>query len=55
MRPCGFKKDGNYRKIKDSCLLARMRNLCILGDRRPKLAVCITMYNEAVDEFKTTI
>lgn len=45
-RPCGFRKDGSIRKIKDTCLLARMRNLAMLKDRNPKLAVCITMYNE---------
>ena len=46
MRPCGFKTDGTARKVKDSCLMSRMRNLAILKDTNPKLAVCVTMYNE---------
>lgn len=55
MRPCGFRKDGQFRKVKDTCLVSRLRNLCILNDVQPKLAVCITMYNEDKSELKTTI
>lgn len=32
-----------------------MRNLSILNDTQPKLAVCITMYNENEAELKTTL
>ena len=45
-RPCGFRSDGTIRKVKDSCLLARMRSLAMIKNENPKLAVCITMYNE---------
>ncbi len=56
MRPCGFRKDGQLRKIKDTCLIARMRNICILKDKsKPKLAVCITMYNENEEELRFTL
>ena len=53
--PCGFRKDGKPRKIKNSCLISRIKHLCHLKDERPKLAVCITMYNEDVKEFKDTL
>jgi len=55
MRPCGFMTNGKFRKIKDNCLIARMRNLNILNDTRPKLAVCMTMYNEDEDLFRKTL
>ena len=32
-----------------------MRNLCIVKDSRPKLCVCITMYNEDDVLFKVTL
>lgn len=32
-----------------------MKKLCILKGISPKLAVCITMYNENEEELKTTI
>ena len=53
--PCGFRKDGKPRKIKNSCLIARLKHLSHLKEDRPKLAVCITMYNEKVKEFKDTL
>jgi chitin synthase len=55
VRPCGFRKDGKFRKVKDTCMISRMRNLNILKDTRPKLAVCITMYNEDETELKFTM
>ena len=56
MRPCGFRKDGKLRKIKDTCLIARMRNINIMKDKsKPKLAVCITMYNENEEELRWTL
>lgn len=53
--PCGFSKDGKARKIKNACLISRIKYLCHLKNERPKLAVCITMYNEDVKEFKDTL
>jgi hypothetical protein len=53
--PCGFSKDGKARKIKNACLISRIKDLCHLKNERPKLAVCITMYNEDVKEFKDTL
>ena len=32
-----------------------MKNLCVLKDTQPKIAACITMYNEEEAEFKTTL
>ena len=55
IRPCGFRKDGKLRKIKDTCLIARMKNLCVLKETQPKIAACITMYNENESEFKITL
>ena len=46
LRPAGFRKDGNYRQIKHTSLIAKVRNRCEIRNKRPKLAVCITMYNE---------
>ena len=41
--------------IKNTCLLGRMKKLNILRKQNPKLAVCITMYNENEAELKTTM
>lgn len=32
-----------------------MKNLCIMKNTQPKLAVCITMYNENESELMTTM
>jgi hypothetical protein len=55
VRPHGFKSNGKLRMIKTTCLLARMKKLCLLNNSTPKLAVCITMYNENEAELKMTI
>ena len=55
VRPCGFRSDGKNRMVKNTCLLARMKKLNMLRKRTPKLAVCITMYNEDESELKTTM
>jgi len=54
-RPCGFRPNGEIRKIKETCLLSRLRKLAILNDSNPKLCVCITMYNETEDELQLTL
>jgi hypothetical protein len=41
--------------IKTTCMLARMKKICLLNGTTPKLAVCITMYNENESELKMTI
>jgi hypothetical protein len=55
IRPCGFSDDGVLRQVKDTCLLSRMRQLGILKQQNPRLAVCITMYNETEDELQATL
>jgi hypothetical protein len=55
IRPCAFRKDGIPRKIKDATLLSRIKKLCFLKESSLKIAVCITMYNEEENEFKTTM
>ena len=53
--PCGFRKDGGLRKIKQTCLISRMRSLCKIKGTQPKIAACITMYNEDESLFKLTL
>ena len=36
-------------------MLAKIKNKCRLRIRNPRLAVCITMYNEDEQELKTTL
>ena len=55
VRPCGFRSNGRSRMIKSTCLLARIKKLNMLRKTTPKIAVCITMYNENESELKTTI
>jgi len=55
IRPCGFRTDGSVRKIKDTCLISRMRTLGMKKGSHPKIAVCITMYNELEKELKDTL
>ena len=55
IRPCGFRTDNRPRKIKETCLLARMKNLNILNETTPKMACCITMYNEDFSELQFTL
>ena len=55
MRPHGFRRNGDIRKIKETCLLSRLRRLAILNDCNPKMMVCITVYNEVEVELKLTL
>ena len=55
MRPCGFRSNGEIRKMKDTCMMSRIRKLAMLNDEQPKLCVCITMYNETEDELQLTL
>ena len=55
MLPCGFRKDGKPGEIKNTCLISRIRELGKVNGTRPKLAICITMYNEDESELMITI
>lgn len=55
VRPCGFMFNGKNRQIKNTCLLGRMKKLNLLKNTYPKMAVCITMYNEDKAEFINTM
>ena len=56
VRGAGFRPDGRARHIKKTCLLSKIYQRCFdIRKREPALAVCITMYNEHVDELKTTL
>lgn len=55
MRPCGFRNNGKNRMIKATCLIARMKKLNLVKKTTPKMAVCITMYNENEAELKYTM
>lgn len=43
------------RKIKNTCLISKVKTKCRLRGKNPKLAVCITMYNENEQELKDTL
>lgn len=55
IRPCGFKSNGKNRMIKSTCLLSRIKKINMIKKTSPKLAVCITMYNENEEELKYTM
>ena len=55
IRPCGFRVNGKMRKIKNTCLISKIKTKCRLRGSNPKLAVCITMYNENEQELKDTL
>lgn len=54
-RPCGFRSSGKWRKIKQTCLLSKIKGLSRTNESSLKLAICITMFNENEDELKTTM
>ena len=41
--------------IKKTCLISRMRRICEMKEKKVKLCVCITMYNENEKELKDTL
>jgi len=55
IRPAGFKSSGKMRQIKNSCLLSKIRMRCRIRKSNPKMAVCITMYNEDEAELIHTL
>ena len=48
VQPCRFGRGGRRSKFKNSALLRKMYEKSYKDNRRIKLAVCITMYNEEV-------
>lgn len=43
------------RRIKNTCLLSKIKTRCRIRNKNPSLAVCITMYNENEDLLKYTM
>ena len=43
------------RKIKNTCLIAKIKTKCRMRGANPKMAVCITMYNEDEQELRNTL
>ena len=53
--PCGFLKNGQIRPIYGNSLIGRVKRYHHNQGTIPKLMACITMYNEDVIQFKTTM
>ena len=50
LRPAGFRSNGKHRQIKNTSMISKIRTRCRIRKENPKLAVCITMYNEDESE-----
>jgi len=55
LRPAGFRGNGRHRQIKNTSMISKIRTRCRIRKENPKLAVCITMYNEDETELQTTL
>ena len=55
LRPAGFRSSGRHRQIKNTSMISKIRTRCRIRKQNPKLAVCITMYNEDEDELRRTL
>ena len=55
VRPAGFRSDGKFRQIKSTCMMAKVRARCMVRKQNPKMAICVTMYNEREKELKDTL
>ena len=55
IRGAGFRPDGKPRQIKRTTLLSKVRTRCLIRERKPALAICITMYNEEEKELQETL
>ena len=53
--PCGFLKNGQLRPIYGNSFLGQIKRHHRKRGTRPKLVVCVTMYNEDIYEFKQTM
>lgn len=55
VRATGFRTNGKMRMIKNTCLLSKIKTHCRIRGSDPKMAICITMYNEDEQELKNTL
>lgn len=55
VRPAGFRSSGKHRQVKNTSMISKIRTRCRIRKENPKLAVCITMYNEDENELRTTL
>ena len=55
IRAAGFRSNGKFRTIKNTCLLSKIKTRCRLRKRNPAMAICVTMYNEEVEELRNTL
>jgi len=53
--PCGFGTNGKKRNFKKQTLIRNIYTRCKLRKYGPKLCVCITMYNEEIQELRDTM
>lgn len=53
--PCGFLKNGQIRPIYGNSLIGRIKRYHHNHGTNPKLMICVTMYNEDVEEFKISM
>lgn len=55
LRPAGFRTDGKFRQIKATSMMAKVRARCMIRKQNPKMAICVTMYNEDETELRNTL
>ena len=55
LRPAGFRPNGRHRQVKNTSMMSKIRTRCRIRKENPKLAVCITMYNEDEAELQHTL
>ena len=55
MLPCGFLKNGNIRPLSSQSLLYKSKRFHETRGTRPKLAICVTMFNENERAFRYTM
>lgn len=55
LRPAGFRPNLRHRQVKNTSMISKIRTRCRIRKENPKLAVCITMYNEDENELKHTL
>ena len=55
LRPAGFRPNARHRQVKNTCMISKIRTRCRIRKENPKMAVCITMYNEDENELRHTL
>ena len=55
LRPAGFRSNGRHRQVKNTSMISKIKTRCRIRKENPKLAVCITMYNEDEKELQHTL